>query len=174
MRPRPDEKSKKAIRDSISDLVNAATRLSTAVQQEYSESDESDSTRNETETETATSIVNTVRNTRGDTGDSKFTPTRYPTTVPSAIPSAIKKPCQNDIPKSKKLTQKSLGPYTLGEILIITNTYLGAKGTMGKVLSSEGAYTVIQNNTGRIHSRIHSNHNRVVPSVTSRFNNETN
>ena len=172
MRTRPDKKSKKAIRDSISDLVNAATRLSIAVQQEYSESDESDSTRNETET--ATSIINTVPNTRGDTGDSKSTSTRYPTTVPSAIPSAIKKPCQRDISKSKKLTQKSPGPYTLGDILIITNTYLGAKGTVGKVLSSEGAYTVMQDNTGRIHSRIHSNYNRVVPSVTSKFNNETN
>jgi len=84
---------------------------------------------------------------------------------PPSIRSSSTVPVQTSrrvISKKRHTVPQRPGPYKIGEQLIITNNYLNARGTEGVVLSSKGRYTVIQDDEGVLHTRAHSNYNKVI------------
>ena len=66
---------------------------------------------------------------------------------------------RNASSRPKNSVSERLGPYVVGERLIVTNNYLKAKGTEGIVLALKRKYTMIQENEGNLHERAHSNYN---------------
>ena len=148
------DNSKREIKESIHELIKAATRLSLAI-----ESNSEDSSDNSTDSDVKREVTKPppVQSSKRN---------KVPTSKPPQVRSS-QHSRQSKVPtqKPRKLSNsvpESLGPYALGERLIITNNYLRARGTEGIVLSSKRRYTVIQDDEGNLHTRAHSNYNRVV------------
>ena len=146
MRNRKSNLKKEQIRDSINSLVIAATQLSLAIQSDSNESTD-DSVEREQSIVSHPPPVQISQN--------EIALVQSSSTVPVKTSRRATRRQQSSVPQRP-------GPYKIGEQLIITNNYLNARGTEGVVLSSKGAYTVIQDDTGILHTRAHSNYNRVI------------
>ena len=201
MRNRQSKIKKKEIQNSINNLVEAATRLSIALQ-DSSEEDEASINTVITDTLILTDPIvtvatkvekaylkeETIKSTQIPSNLAKATKVekvylKEETTKSPQIPSNLAKSTQSISRSEKEKSRKSQcasshhksqvrpGPFQKGDRLIITNNYLKKKATEGTCISSQGAYTVIRDDSGELHRRIHTNLNRVVTSVS--FQNET-
>ena len=145
--------SKKEIKESVHELIKAATRLSLALESDSEDSSDNSIESNQQRVKREVTKPPPVQSSQHS--KRSRVPTQRPRNVSSHLLKNVSSCQQNSVPKR-------LGPYKLGERLIITNNYLKAGGTEGIVLASKVKYTVIQDNEGSLHTRAHSNYNRVV------------
>ena len=54
-------------------------------------------------------------------------------------------------------TQENTNPYRIGDKVIITNSYLGKKGTQGTVIATTLTQVTLIDHTGRKYKRKHTN-----------------
>ena len=143
MRNQPDT-SKKEIKESINALIKAATRLSLAIESDSDDSGDDSIKSNRQRIKREVTKPPPVQSSQRSKRSRIVTIPRNASSRP-----------QNSV-------SERLGPYVVGERLIVTNNYLKAKGTEGIVLGSNGKFTVIQDNEGNLHTRAHSNYKRVL------------
>ena len=67
----------------------------------------------------------------------------------------------NDRENYSYISKEQIGPFKKGERLIITNNYLGLRGTVGVVESSNRKYIATVDSNKTPHKRAHTNLRRV-------------